>query len=139
MKALFLFLFCGAAFATNKLPPVPASNANSHSVSNASAGSATSDNGDSHVYLLPSAGSAAQLPSGMCNKGQSEASGYFWNFYWTSTSSNSSDLDCVKLLVRLEELRREPIPSRPVVYPTVNAPLCTPLARKTQLGLGCSK
>lgn len=120
-----LMLFCAAAAATDRprIPTPPAMNPTANAT--ASAGSATAGGGDYSVIALPgSSATAAPLPAGFCQVGESHAQGFVWGLYWHSDSATKIDKECLRLLTELERLRATPAPT-PTVH-IMTAPIAQP-------------
>jgi len=147
---------CSLAFATK--PPAANSEAeaaadarsSSWSGSSGAASDSASGNvtgGDSNVYVLPAPISGTQMPAGMCARSDYSHWSLGWNFVSQAVGQSHTDMECLGLLVRLETVRREPLPKQrveilidpPHMREPVAGPVCTPLARKTRLGKGCPK
>jgi hypothetical protein len=132
LLAFVLALLCGAALATGNHPAAPSPNSNAaadaHSAAN-SAASATSGSasayggasGDSSLYVLPAPVGGANLPAGMCQTSKYDHVAVIWNFVSVAKGDSRTDLECLQLLMRLEDLKRQPIPVKPVAYVTADS------------------
>lgn len=138
LLAIALALLCTAALATNKPAPAPGSTA----AASAQAGAtATTGGGDTTLYVLPGPIGGGPLPAGVCQTSSYRHVSVVFGAFSQANGDSHTDMECLKLLAELERLRATPVP-RPAVEILTTAPpipVCTPLARKTKLGAGCTK
>ncbi len=167
VAACLAILFHPAHATNNKPPPAPAppphssSSSQSAAMSQASAagyatggdasggaggsGQASSNFNDNSrgggFYVLPAAGAAAPLPGTICPKGDSQAWGIGWNFFWTSTSSTRTELECLDRMLEIMRAQRTPAveprlpalaPGDPVLAPSIKKAKAVPLCPKGQ-------
>jgi hypothetical protein len=138
---MMLLLLSLSVFATGKPPtatPGSAANASANASSNATAnptanaagglGGAASVNvtgygggyGGDNLYVLPAPISGSNLPAGMCQRSKYKHWAVIFNAISSAEGDSFTDLECLQLLMRLEDLKRQPIPVKPVAYVTAD-------------------
>lgn len=96
---------------------------------------------DKTIYNVPAA--LPPLPFGMCQRSDGTKAGFGWGFVDTAHQQSHTDLHCVDKvfdrLIELERAKRQPMQPTTLSYADPpRGPICTPLARTTRLGKGCT-
>jgi hypothetical protein len=80
--------------------------------------------------VLPTAGAAAPLPATLCPKGDSSAWGIGWNFFWTSTTSTRTELECLERVLAIVKASQPVVVEQRLPPISPGQPLHPPVAAK---------
>lgn len=84
--------------------------------------------GGNDLYVLPAPIGGANLPAGMCQRSRYHHVAVGWNLVSVADGDSHTDMECLQLLVRLEDLRRQPVPA-PAVQLLTRPAVCAPPAK----------
>lgn len=85
--------------------------------------------GGDNLYVLPAPIGGSNLPAGMCQRSQYRHWAVLFNAISSADGDSFTDLECLQLLMRLEDLKRQPLPRQPVALLTEAMPACAPPAK----------